>query len=146
MGGTVTSVENPNIEHIVEYIDEKIDLVLEAPQAWGGEEPLEPLVLMLLMLRQFVVSNDDDEHQLLRAYRRHLAGSVGPGAARLIERLPDGDKCLAAVPILQEFVNRQRTEPSVRIPELPPEGHGSLRLVTEHDEVGISPYLRVAGD
>lgn len=136
---------NSNDNAIVDYVDEKIDLVLEVPHAWGGAEPLEPLILMLLMIRQFVAFGDENERQLMRSYRQHLARSVGKGSARLIDRLPDGDKCDAAVSALTAFVEQQRSPRGSRIPEVPPEGHGSPRLVTVHEDVSISPFLRATG-
>jgi hypothetical protein len=94
---------------LVEYIDDKINLILEYPQAWGGAESLEPLILMLLMLRQFAALGSDDERELMRAYRQYLAKAVGRGSVRLIERLPEeSDVCTQAVAALAPFVVQQR--------------------------------------
>lgn len=104
----------PHSPGIVEYLDEKIELVLSAPAAWGGLEPLEPLILMLLMCRRYAALGDDDERTLMRAYRRHLAESLGRGSARLVERLPPEDCVPRAVEVLRSFAEGQRAEPSLQ--------------------------------
>jgi len=94
---------------LVGFIDEKIENVLDAPQAWGGLEPLEPLILALLMCRQFTALGDDDERGLIRQYRLHLSDSVGPGSARLMDRPPDRPGRLEiAVDVLRKFAEAQR--------------------------------------
>jgi len=141
MERTVTS----HSPRIVEYLDEKIELVLSAPAAWGGLEPLEPLILMLLMCRQYAAFGDDDERTLMRAYRKHLAESLGRGSARLVERLPPEDRMARAVEVLRRFAEAHHAERPLQEVNRPEERRASVRLLRQQSDVGKSPFSKAAG-
>jgi hypothetical protein len=44
-------VKRQDQREFLALVDEKLDQVLAQPRSWGGEDALEPLVLMLSMLR-----------------------------------------------------------------------------------------------
>ncbi len=92
----------------VAWVDEKLREMLAAPRAWGGTEALEPLVLVLLMARRRLQVPTACDSDLTRSYQKFLASVVGPGAARLVDRLPIQGREAKMVEILGEFVEHAR--------------------------------------
>lgn len=109
----------------IDILDRRIDQVLKYPGGWGGIDTLEPLVLMLLMLRASVTDSGSNDRVVVEEYRKSLAKSVGAGAADLRARL--GEDCSEArmVEVLREHIERVReqthTEPPVSPFPEPPE-------------------------
>lgn len=97
----------------VDLIDRRLDQVLKYPQGWGGVDSLEPLVLMLLMLRSSVNETTPSDRAVVAEYRKFLAERVSGGAADLRARL--GEDCSEArmVEILREHVERVRQQAGV---------------------------------
>lgn len=99
-------------------IDQRIDQVLGNPQGWGGVDALEPLVLMLLMLRAEFANPPSPRTEVLRQYRRFLAGRFEPGVGDLRERLGPRLSPEAMVAVLREHtaIVRAQTVPSSQSP------------------------------
>ena len=64
----MTDADLPS-ERLVAWLDEKLREVLSAPGTWGGVEALEPLVLMLLMLRRRIHDPTAQDQELTHSYR-----------------------------------------------------------------------------
>jgi hypothetical protein len=96
----------------IDILDRRIDQVLKYPGGWGGKDTLEPLVLMLLMLRSSVTDSDSNDRIVVGEYQKFLTERVGGGAADLRARL--GEDCSEArmVEILREHVERVRDCPA----------------------------------
>ncbi|MFV8751242.1 hypothetical protein ACNOYE_11925 [Nannocystaceae bacterium ST9] len=88
----------------IEQIDRRIDQVLKYPEGWGGVDALEPLVLMLLMLRAGVDESTSDDRTVVAEYRKSLGQRVGGGAADLRARLGEDCSIDRMVEILREHV------------------------------------------
>lgn len=103
----------------VGLIDRRLEQVLKYPQGWGGVDTLEPLVLMLLMLRSSIDDVTPKDRIVVDEYRKFLAERVGGGAADLRARL--GEDCSEArmVEVLREHVERIRQQTSVEPPTSP---------------------------
>ena len=105
---------------LTERLDEKLDQVLKNPRGWGGMDVLEPLVLMLLILRAETADHPLSHAEVLRRYRRFLTERVAPGAGDIRARLGEALSLEAVVDILREHVD------SVRGHEVSPyQGKGS---------------------
>ena len=91
-------------KRFIALIDEKLDQVLEQPEGWGGVEALEPVVLVLLMLRNRVADPAASERDVIKDYRRFLAGRTSPGASDLLTRLGSDSSIERMVEILREHV------------------------------------------
>lgn len=74
------------------------------PRGMGGLMALEPLILMLLMCRQYMVSGTEEERDLLRAYRRHLTEALGSSSAGLVGRISSEEGLPKATEVLRNFV------------------------------------------
>ncbi|QRN95433.1 hypothetical protein JRI60_41255 [Archangium violaceum] len=106
---------------LTERLDEKLDQVLKNPRGWGGVDVLEPLVLMLLILRAETADPPVSHAEVLRRYRRFLAERVAPGAGDIRARLGEALSLEAVVDVLREHVD------AVREREVsPPLGKGSV--------------------
>ncbi len=93
---------------LTERLDEKLDQVLKNPRGWGGVDVLEPLVLMLLILRAETADPPLSHAEVLRRYRRFLAERVAPGAGDIRERLGEALSLEAVVDVLREHVDTVR--------------------------------------
>lgn len=102
-------------------IDERLDQVLAQPRSWGGTDALEPLVLMLSMLRARVADPTSTDQEVIRAYLGLLARRVGKGAGDLKSRL--GPQCSidSMVAVLSEQADciRQRGIVGLAPPTVP---------------------------
>lgn len=92
-------------EEFLALIDEKLDQVLEQPAGWGGVEALEPVILVLLMLRNRVADPTASEREVIQSYRKFLAERAGPGASDLRSRLGSACSLERMVEILREHVD-----------------------------------------
>ena len=121
---------------ILAWIDEKLREVLSSPGAWGGAEALEPLTLMLLMVRRRVQEPSARDQDLTRSYRKFLARVTGPGAARLADRVPEQGREALMVEILDDFVDQVRAEMGDEAP--------AARSAISDDGVEVSlPHYRL---
>lgn len=84
-------------------LDAHLEAVLSNPGGWGGAEALEPVVLMLWLLRAELGDPSMAAADVLQRYRNFLALKVGPGAAGLRERLGNRATLATMVEILREF-------------------------------------------
>lgn len=105
---------------LTKRLDEKLDQVLKNPRGWGGVDVLEPLVLMLLILRAETADPPLPLAEVLRRYRRFLAERVAPGAGDIRARLGAALSLEAVVDVLREHVDIVR-----RREASPPQGKGS---------------------
>lgn len=96
-------------EEFLALIDEKLEQVLEQPSGWGGMEALEPVVLVLLMLRGRVANPTASDRAIITGYRKFLAERTGPGAADLRTRLGDDCSIERMVEVLREHVECAQT-------------------------------------
>jgi hypothetical protein len=109
-------------EEFLALIDEKLDQVLEQPAGWGGVEALEPVVLVLLMLRNRVADPTASEREVIKSYRKFLAERTGPGASDLRARLGSDCSIERMVEILREHV--ECAQAAGMVPTVPPEVPG----------------------
>lgn len=93
---------------LTERLDEKLDQVLKNPRGWGGVDVLEPLVLMLLILRAETADPPLAHAEVLRRYRQFLAERVAPGAGDIRARLGEELSLEAVVDVLREHVDTVR--------------------------------------
>lgn len=93
---------------LTEKLDEKLDQVLKSPRGWGGLDVLEPLVLMLLILRAETGDPPSSHAEVLRRYRRFLAERFGAGAGDIRARLGGALSLEAVVNVLREHVETVR--------------------------------------
>lgn len=97
-------------------LDEKLDQVLKNPRGWGGVDVLEPLVLMLLILRAETADPPASHAEVVQRYQQFLTERLGPGAGDVRERLGEDLSLEAVVNVLREHVEtvRGRRTPSPR--------------------------------
>lgn len=97
-------------------LDEKLDQVLKNPRGWGGVDVLEPLVLMLLILRAETANPPSSHAEVLQQYQAFLAKRLAPGAGDIRERLGEALSLERVVNLLREHVEavRGRGAPSPR--------------------------------
>ena len=103
---------------IAVWIDEAVEQVLANPQGWGGVDALEPIVLLLLILRGELMSPPVARTEVLRRYWKFVADTVAPGSADLRTRLGANlstDSMVAVLRAHHELV-RARPEASRRPP------------------------------
>jgi hypothetical protein len=90
----------------VQLLDDKLDQIVSEPGGWGGVDALEPLVLVLLMLRSQVRLPGKSDREVVSDYRKFLAEHVGAGAGDLKSRL--GADCSAErmAELLRQYIDR----------------------------------------
>jgi len=100
-------------KRFIALIDEKLEQVLKQPEGWGGLEALEPIALVLLMLRNRVTNPAASESDVIKDYKRFLAERTAPGTGALLTRLGDDPSLERMIKILRERVEyvQTRTEP-----------------------------------
>lgn len=104
---------------LTRLLDERLEDVLSNPGGWGGTEALEPVVLMLWLLRAELGAPSMTFADVLQRYRSFLALKVGPGAAGLRERLGNRATLTTMVEILREFGVHMSTRASASEPGAP---------------------------
>lgn len=108
-------------ERILRRLDEKLDFILDNPEGWGGIDALEPLVLLLLLLRADLATPRMTHAEVLKQYRGFLATRLKPGAGDIRERLGDALSLETMVNLLREHISSVRAQqrssaPAVRFP------------------------------
>lgn len=101
---------DPNVVEFLGKIDERIGHVLENPGAYGGIEAIEPVALVLFMLRARVVNADAEDRSILRNYKSFLASRVPHGCGGLRSRLGDECELDRMVEVLREYFHTQEFE------------------------------------
>lgn len=101
---------------MLDEIDQRIDQVLEFPEQWGGLEVMEPMVLMLSMLRARVHDASATDRTVVDDYLRFLSTRVGAGAASLPARLGPEATVEKVGEILRAFVEESRGRTTKRAP------------------------------
>ncbi|HEX5748898.1 MAG TPA: hypothetical protein VFZ09_21845 [Archangium sp.] len=96
-------------ERILRRLDEKLDSILDNPEGWGGIDALEPLVLLLLLLRAELATPRVTHAEVLKQYRVFLATRLRPGVGDIRERLGDALSLENMVALLREHVSSVRT-------------------------------------
>lgn len=94
---------------LARLLDERLENVLFHPGQWGGTEALEPVVLMLWLLRAELGDPPMSSADVLQRYQNFLALKVGPGAAGLRERLGNRATITTMVEVLREFGSHMAT-------------------------------------
>ena len=104
--------EDQAVPEFLALVDEKLDHVLAHPGGWGGTETLEPIVLLLSMLRARTLDSTASDQAVLKTYGVFIADRVGKGAGDLRSRLGLNGSVDAMVTVLREFVDsaRQRSQ------------------------------------
>lgn len=95
----------------VQLLDDKLDQVLSDPGGWGGADALEPLVLVLLMLRSQVRLPARSDREVVSEYRKFLAEHVGAGAGDLKSRLGADCTPQRIAELLRQYVDRAVESP-----------------------------------
>lgn len=98
------------VSKLTDFIDERLNHMLEAPRMWGSSESVELQILQLLEIRSLVLDAPDaqsDWHHVQTDYERFIAAQF-PGAppttlTALLEQEPD-----KVIPLLAQFVAEQR--------------------------------------
>lgn len=108
-------------ERLLRQLDEKLDSILDNPEGWGGIDALEPLVLLLLLLRAELATPRVTHAEVLKQYRFFLATRLKPGVGDIRERLGDTLSLQTMVELLREHVSSARAHhrpstPVVRFP------------------------------
>lgn len=102
-------------DEIVALIDKKIDDIIERPSAYGGKQPLEPLILVLLMIRQRTRDSEIVEAEIVQDFLAHVNKRLGFSPEPLSDRFPetyDGEAEEAA--LIREYVNALRSDEHLR--------------------------------
>ncbi|HEX3475757.1 MAG TPA: hypothetical protein VHT91_12075 [Kofleriaceae bacterium] len=98
------------VSKLIDFIDERLNHMLEAPSMWGSSESVELQILQLLEIRSLVLGAPDAQshwHQVQIDYERFIAAHF-PGAPPttltvLLEQEP-----IKLIPLLAQFVAEQR--------------------------------------
>lgn len=90
---------------LLALVDQKLEEVLARPGMWGGTDTLEPLVLLLSMLRARAANPTTTDEAVLKAYHAFLAGRVDRGAGDLRSRLGADCSTDTMVAVLREYVD-----------------------------------------
>jgi hypothetical protein len=127
---------------LTEKLDAKLDQVLKNPRGWGGMDVLEPLVLMLLILRAEVTHPPSTHAEVLRRYRQFLAERVAPGAGDIRARLGEALSLEAVVEVLREHVDTIRRRETLPLQEKDsaseaPSNRGSTRRFPSFGSVEV---------
>ena len=96
-----------SVTEFIALVDEKLDHVLTHPGSWGGTETLEPIVLVLSMLRARAANPAVTDQDVLKAYHTFLARRVGRGNGDLRSRLGSNYSIDTMVQVLQDFTKHE---------------------------------------
>lgn len=96
--------ESATSEEFLALIDDKLAQILEHPAGWGGASAVEPVVLVLLMLRNKVVDPTSSDRDVVKAYREFLAQRLAPGPGALATRLGTDASPSELAEVLREHV------------------------------------------
>jgi hypothetical protein len=113
-------------ERILRRLDEKLDSILDNPEGWGGVDALEPLVLLLLLLRADMTTPRMTHAEVLKQYRAFLSRRLKPGAGDIRERLGDAPSLETMAGLLRAHVSSVRAH---QRPSTPTVGFPRYRVV-----------------
>lgn len=117
---------------LLDFIDDRLDHMLEAPEMWGSYESVELQILQLLEVRSLVVApalEPSSWQQVQAAYERLIAARFPGAAPTTLSTLLD-QRVDEMMPLLSEFVADQRCLPS-------PEDLADKRNAFEIDKIEL---------
>ncbi len=98
-------------QNILQWVDTAMDEILANPQGWGGIDALEPLFLLLVILRGEVASPRIAQQQVLTQYWTFLATHIRPGSDDLRARLGQDLSVETMVAVLRKYAALVRQVP-----------------------------------
>lgn len=98
----------PASTSLLKWIDTALDEILANPHGWGGVDALEPVILLLAILRGEFSSPRVAQQEVLRHYWAFLAAKVRPGSDDLRARLGERLSTETMVAVLREYVELVR--------------------------------------
>ena len=98
------------VSKLIDFIDERLDHMIEAPGMWGSSESVELQILQLLEIRSLVLGAPNAQshwHHVQTDYERfiaaHLPGALPTTLTALLDQEPG-----KLFPLLAQFVAEQR--------------------------------------
>ena len=98
------------VSKLIDFIDERLDHMIEAPGMWGSSESVELQILQLLEIRSLVLGAPDAQshwHHVQTDYERfiavHFPGAPPTTLTVLLDQQPS-----KLIPLLAQFVAEQR--------------------------------------
>ena len=107
--------EDQAVPELLVLVDEKLEQVLANPGGWGGTDTLEPIVLLLAMLRARALDSTVSDQAVLKTYHAFIADRFGNGNGDLRSRLGPSCSIDAMVTVLREFVDSARSSESPKV-------------------------------
>jgi hypothetical protein len=98
------------VSKLIDFIDERLNHMIEAPGMWGSSESVELQILQLLEIRSLVLGAPDAQshwHQVQTDYERFIAVHF-PGAPPTTLTVLLGQEPSRLIPLLARFVAEQR--------------------------------------
>lgn len=90
---------------LVDFIENRIDVIMERPSLWGTLENVEGALLILIQLREYVLKNEG----VMERYRE-FCRSLCPDtpSTLLLQRLRHLDKQSEFIPAWSKFISDER--------------------------------------
>jgi len=98
------------VSKLIDFIDERLNHMIEAPSMWGSSESVELQILQLLEIRSLVLSAPDGQshwHHVQADYERFIAAHLPGAPPTTLSVLLDHEPS-KLIPLLAQFVAEQR--------------------------------------
>lgn len=98
------------VSKLVDFIDERLNHMIEAPSMWGSSESVELQILQLLEIRSLVLGAPDGQshwHHVQTDYERFIAAQFPGSPPTTLTALLDQEPG-KVIPLLAQFVAEQR--------------------------------------
>lgn len=98
------------VSKLIDFIDERLNHMIEAPGMWGASESVELQILQLLEIRSLVLGAPDAQshwHHVQADYERFIAAHF-PGAPPTTLTVLLDQESIKLIPLLAQFVEEQR--------------------------------------
>lgn len=102
------------VSKLIDFIDERLNHMIEAPGMWGSSESVELQILQLLEIRSLVLGAPDGQsdgqshwHHVQTDYERFIAAHVPGAPPTTLTALLD-QEAGKVIPLMAQFVAEQR--------------------------------------